>query len=84
MKVIPIIYTALRTFLNLFIGTAHAQAYEKAKIVHRDISEANIMVRRDGDKIEGVLIDWDLCEELEKGYNAGRTVCLHSTIELRC
>ncbi|TFK67806.1 hypothetical protein BDN72DRAFT_822011 [Pluteus cervinus] len=52
---------------------AHAQAYEEVQIVHRDVSEANIMFRQDGDKLEGVLIDWDLCEELGRGYNGGRT-----------
>ncbi|VDC00191.1 unnamed protein product [Peniophora sp. CBMAI 1063] len=36
---------------------AHSVAYEKARVLHRDISPNNILIKRNGD---GMLIDWDL------------------------
>ncbi|VDC07240.1 unnamed protein product [Peniophora sp. CBMAI 1063] len=36
---------------------AHSVAYEKAHMLHRDISPGNILIKRNGD---GMLIDWDL------------------------
>ncbi|VDC07971.1 unnamed protein product [Peniophora sp. CBMAI 1063] len=36
---------------------AHSVAYEKAHVLHRDISPNNILIKRNGD---GMLIDWDL------------------------
>ncbi|KAI0077504.1 hypothetical protein K474DRAFT_1595916, partial [Panus rudis PR-1116 ss-1] len=50
---------------------AHQYAYEDAQILHRDISENNIVIlaERDaeGDEVTtGVLIDWDLSKSLEQ------------------
>ncbi|KAI9507351.1 hypothetical protein F5148DRAFT_981541, partial [Russula earlei] len=36
---------------------AHAVAYERTKILHRDVSTGNILICEDG---SGILIDWDL------------------------
>ncbi|KZV60671.1 hypothetical protein PENSPDRAFT_759893 [Peniophora sp. CONT] len=41
---------------------AHGMAYEDAKILHRDISNGNILIDKDG---HGILIDWDVCVWLE-------------------
>ncbi|TFK62782.1 hypothetical protein BDN72DRAFT_375865 [Pluteus cervinus] len=52
---------------------AHQQAYDKAKVVHRDVSWANIMAKRINGILRGYLIDWDMCkligddEALEEG-----------------
>ncbi|GJE86570.1 hypothetical protein PsYK624_026500 [Phanerochaete sordida] len=59
----------LRICCHAFIG--HTQAYERARILHRDISIGNIMINvEDG---YGFLNDWDLCkfrEDLESGAPA--------------
>ena len=44
-------------YTNSLISIAHAVAYEKAHVLHRDISPGNILINRKG---EGMLIDWDL------------------------
>jgi serine/threonine protein kinase len=41
---------------------AHGDAYDKAEILHRDISSGNILITATGG---GLLIDWDLCKELK-------------------
>ncbi|THU78571.1 hypothetical protein K435DRAFT_737535 [Dendrothele bispora CBS 962.96] len=41
---------------------AHSDAYEKALVLHRDISPGNIQIMNDG---TGMLIDWDLCSYLD-------------------
>ncbi|KAH9486318.1 hypothetical protein JR316_0000382 [Psilocybe cubensis] len=40
---------------------AHHDAYEKAHILHRDISAGNIMINQNG---RGLLIDWDLSKAI--------------------
>ncbi|KAI0321323.1 hypothetical protein OF83DRAFT_345750 [Amylostereum chailletii] len=42
----------------------HWKAFKLARILHRDISAGNILIDEDG---HGILIDWDLCRELEAG-----------------
>ncbi|KAF8519592.1 hypothetical protein BU17DRAFT_89702 [Hysterangium stoloniferum] len=42
--------------------TAHEDAYDKAEILHRDISSADIIITNTGG---GFLIDWDLCKKLQ-------------------
>ncbi|TFK66286.1 hypothetical protein BDN72DRAFT_899991 [Pluteus cervinus] len=48
---------------------AEALAAEDALVVHRDVSYANIMVNYDENgNVEGFLIDWDMCKELDVDY----------------
>ncbi|KAH9960891.1 hypothetical protein BC827DRAFT_1376549 [Russula dissimulans] len=42
---------------------AHTAAYEKAQILHRDVSAGNILIADDG---SGMLIDWDLSKKVIK------------------
>ncbi|KAH8915312.1 hypothetical protein BT69DRAFT_1251802 [Atractiella rhizophila] len=39
--------------------TAHRDAFEKAEILHRDVSFGNILLIRSGDEARGLLIDWE-------------------------
>ncbi|KAK7041708.1 hypothetical protein VNI00_008997 [Paramarasmius palmivorus] len=41
---------------------AHQEAYEKARILHRDISIGNILITEEG---EGLLIDWEFSKPLD-------------------
>ena len=41
---------------------AHRAAYDRLKILHRDVSAGNILIRHDGK--EGFLIDWDFSKEV--------------------
>jgi serine/threonine protein kinase len=41
---------------------AHWVAYNRAKILHRDISVGNILISADGER--GLLIDWELCKRV--------------------
>ncbi|KAH8929907.1 hypothetical protein BT69DRAFT_1315424 [Atractiella rhizophila] len=41
---------------------AHRDAFEKAEILHRDISFGNILLVRSGDEVRGRLIDWELAK----------------------
>ncbi|KAK0186680.1 hypothetical protein F5146DRAFT_935727, partial [Armillaria mellea] len=46
---------------------AHQQVFEKLQIMHQDISVGNILITEDTDgTLGGILIDWDLCQSLEK------------------
>ncbi|KIL67560.1 hypothetical protein M378DRAFT_9337 [Amanita muscaria Koide BX008] len=49
---------------------AHEDAYFLAHILHRDISVGNILIKDNGD---GVLVDWDLCKDLE-GTSASHAI----------
>ena len=51
------------------VVAAHDGAYFDARILHRDISEGNIIITTEG---EGLLIDWDLCVNLRNHEVAGR------------
>ncbi|THU79571.1 hypothetical protein K435DRAFT_697535, partial [Dendrothele bispora CBS 962.96] len=48
---------------------AHSDAYEKALVLHRDISPGNILILDDG---TGMLIDWDLCSHLDNPVSSQR------------
>ena len=47
--------------------TAHTLAYEKARILHRDVSAGNILITDNG---SGILIDWDLSKKVMPGADA--------------
>ena len=47
--------------LPLLSLLAHTQAFENARILHRDISAGNIIISDRG----GLLIDWDLSKDIE-------------------
>ena len=58
---------------------AHADAYNKARILHRDISARNILISDSG---TGILIDWDLSKKMGDNPDArprpySRTVSVH-------
>ncbi|VDB84850.1 unnamed protein product [Peniophora sp. CBMAI 1063] len=62
--------TAVRDALE-----THDVAYRLKKILHRDVSESNILIAKIKGKkgeVEGLLIDWDLCVELWKYLTARR------------
>ena len=40
---------------------AHADAYNRTRILHRDVSEGNILITEEG---AGILIDWDLSKKV--------------------
>lgn len=48
-------------------GEGHKDAWEKAGILHCDISAGNIMINVDTtpDKPLGILVDWDMCKYKE-------------------
>ncbi len=55
------------------ISQGHRWLCEKAKILHRDLSEGNIMVRRRSDnKVSGVLNDFDLAIRIGQNTNTSR------------
>jgi tRNA A-37 threonylcarbamoyl transferase component Bud32 len=57
----------------LIVHAAHKDAYEVAKILHRDLSVKNIIIFRG----KGILIDWDLAKVLtiQGPRQVTRTVC---------
>jgi hypothetical protein len=57
-------YLRLSFVLKLkLIWTVHHQAATDAQILHRDISDGNVLIDKDGN---GMLIDWDLCCNLNE------------------
>src|SRR5712691_7157759 len=42
---------------------AHRDAYNKARILHRDVSAGNILITEKG---SGILIDWDLSKKVKE------------------
>ncbi|KZT18455.1 hypothetical protein NEOLEDRAFT_1143384, partial [Neolentinus lepideus HHB14362 ss-1] len=68
--IVKIMYDAL---------VAHSDAYERANILHRDLSPNNILfIETDDGGVKGLLIDWDLCRdrtslEVEGARLRGRT-----------
>jgi len=46
---------------------AHTEAYDRAQILHRDVSAGNILITEEG---TGILIDWDLSKKVVKDGSA--------------
>ncbi|KAI0075673.1 hypothetical protein K474DRAFT_1708853 [Panus rudis PR-1116 ss-1] len=59
--------TKVDDFKKVFLETfkAHHWIWTNAGVLHRDISNNNVMFRRRGDQVEGVLCDWDLSSTKE-------------------
>ena len=49
--------------LKLTASVAHTAAYDKTRILHRDVSAGNILIT---DKGGGILIDWDLSKKVKE------------------
>ena len=54
---------------------AHTAAYNKARILHRDISAGNILITKKG---TGILIDWDLSKKVKVYVDADAKPRRHS------
>ena len=52
--------------MTAVILSAHKAAWEKAGILHGDVSPGNILITEDG---RGILNDWDMCKREEEGAN---------------
>jgi serine/threonine protein kinase len=63
------------SILKLTMLIAHAAAYNKAQILHRDISAGNILITEEG---SGILIDWDLSKKVKVCMNADARPRRHS------
>ncbi|KAI3610128.1 hypothetical protein WG66_007403 [Moniliophthora roreri] len=50
---------------------AHQDAFEKARILHRDISNGNILITNEG---KGLLIDWEFSEHLDEVEKGRQTI----------
>lgn len=70
------------------LALGHQDAYEKAKVLHRDISAKNIMINPLTKR--GLLIDWDLAKHMDtdrglQSSQSGRSVgTLFSNIAVTC
>jgi len=51
------------------LDLAHKEAYENARILHRDVSVGNILITDEG---RGLLIDWDMCKHVRDLPEAAR------------
>jgi hypothetical protein len=67
-----------KTRLNPTLTLAHKEAYEKARILHRDISSSNIMIDKDG---RGLLINWDMSKHVD-GEHANEACQSECTVRL--
>ncbi|KAK7689575.1 hypothetical protein QCA50_007367 [Cerrena zonata] len=55
---------------------AHEKVWKLVGVLHGDVSDNNIMVVYRGDRLFGILIDWDLCKyqkDLDKVRNGNRS-----------
>ena len=53
--------------LQLTMLIAHTDAYNRTRILHRDISTGNVLITEEG---AGILIDWDLSKKAKVDPNA--------------
>ncbi|KAK7439851.1 hypothetical protein VKT23_017423 [Stygiomarasmius scandens] len=58
----------------------HHRAYITGRVLHRDLSENNLMVRHDNDgRAKGVLNDWDLSSKIDEEGNVPTSDAKHRT-----
>ena len=55
------------SLLKLTMLMAHTDAYNKTRILHRDVSAGNILITEEG---KGILIDWDLSKKVKEDADA--------------
>ncbi|KAF5383649.1 hypothetical protein D9615_003848 [Tricholomella constricta] len=62
---------SVEAFQDVFVDCleCHYHAYTDAKVLHRDLSENNLMFKRTDDtsdgKVKGILNDWDMASDVE-------------------
>lgn len=57
----------------------HYHAYTTGKVLHRDLSENNLMFDQEGDKVRGILNDWDMASLLDDAGEAPISTARHRT-----
>ncbi|KAJ2936309.1 hypothetical protein H1R20_g782, partial [Candolleomyces eurysporus] len=57
----------------------HHAAWRKGKLLHRDLSEGNLMVLRKDGKVKGVLNDWDMASPVDDNGLVISTAADHCT-----
>lgn len=69
----------------IHVAVAHKEAWEKAEILHRDISCGNILID-DNKEGFGFLNDWDLCKskDIKEATQANRSVGCPCFCEIPC
>ena len=72
------IFTSTIPNRHVDICAGHREAWTKAKIIHRDLSDGNVLILINQEVAEaghrGMLIDWDLCkykEDMDQGATQG-------------
>ena len=76
------VFTYIIANRHVDICAGHREAWTKAKILHQDLSDGNVLIlinqESADDDNRGMLIDWDLCkykEDMREGATqGGRTV----------
>jgi serine/threonine protein kinase len=58
-------------------NSGHYEAFRTGKVLHRDLSENNLMVNFVGDEIKGVVNDWDMAKF--EGSNDSTSAAHHRT-----
>ncbi|THU98859.1 hypothetical protein K435DRAFT_752501 [Dendrothele bispora CBS 962.96] len=73
---------SIAEFQAVFIDLVecHHRAFMAGRVLHRDLSENNLMMRRDSDgQVKGVLNDWDLSSKINETGNVPTSDAKHRT-----
>ena len=60
-------------------GLGHYQAYTVGKVLHRDLSENNLMFQRKDGKAKGIVNDWDMASILNDAGEVPTSAAKHRT-----
>ena len=60
-------------------GPGHYQAYTVGKVLHRDLSENNLMFQRKDGKAKGIVNDWDMASILNDAGEVPTSAAKHRT-----